>query len=192
MITIEQLQRIFKRAKKQDLLMFFQFFQQYYLFAGLTTPVRIAGFLSQIGHETNQFLWLSELASGQAYEGRKDLGNIKTGDGRRFKGRGYIQLTGRKNYQSFQAWVLQNRNAIFGDKALDIPMPNFIQNPELVSTHHWAILSAIFFWQNRKMNKWADAMDIKKMSIIVNGGLNGYDERKQYWEIALHELGVVV
>ena len=190
MISVEVLRWIFKRAKQKDLLMFFQVFEQYKTFANLTTPVRIAGFLSQIGHETNQFLWLSELASGQAYEGRKDLGNIKLGDGKRFKGRGYIQLTGRSNYQAFQEWVIKNQKAIFDEQ--QEPIPNFIQNPELIATHRWAMLSAIFFWQNKKMNQYADAMDIKQMTKIVNGGLKGFEERKQYWNVALHELGVKV
>jgi putative chitinase len=192
MINIEILKGIFPRAKKQDIAMFFHYFLQYYLFAGLTTPVRIAGFLAQIGHETNQFLWLSELASGRAYEGRKDLGNVKIGDGRRFKGRGYIHLTGRKNYEGFQKWILQNQKAIWGNKVLEVPIPNFILNPELVATHRWAILSAIFFWQRNNLNKWADAMDIEKMTRVVNGGLNGFDERKEYWETALQEFGIEI
>lgn len=79
-----------------------------------------------------------------------------------------------------------------GDKVLEVPIPNFVQNPELVATHRWAILSAIFFWQNRKMNKWADAMEIEKMTRIVNGGLNGFEERKEYWKIALKEFGIEI
>ena len=71
----------------------------------ITTPLRHAHFLAQIGHESGGFLWTEELASGDAYENRDDLGNTEPGDGRRFKGRGLIQLTGRANYARFSEFV---------------------------------------------------------------------------------------
>ena len=66
----------------------------------ITTPPRVAAFLAQILHESASFQFLRELASGTAYEGRKDLGNTQSGDGVRYKGRGFIQLTGRANFRS--------------------------------------------------------------------------------------------
>lgn len=67
----------------------------------IITPARIRHFLSQTAHESGGGRWKQELASGSDYEGREDLGNTQPGDGPRFKGAGYIQLTGRANYQSF-------------------------------------------------------------------------------------------
>ena len=58
-----------------------------------------AGFLAQLAHESGQLRYMEEIASGSAYEGRRDLGNTQPGDGVRFKGRGPIQLTGRSNYR---------------------------------------------------------------------------------------------
>ena len=61
------------------------------------TPMRAAHFVAQLAHESDRFRAMEEYATGAAYEGRKDLGNVKAGDGKRYKGRGVIQLTGRAN-----------------------------------------------------------------------------------------------
>ena len=65
---------------------------------GITTLARQASFLAQVGHESGSLVYVRELASGKAYEGRAELGNTQAGDGVRFKGRGLLQVTGRANY----------------------------------------------------------------------------------------------
>src|SRR5512139_346805 len=67
---------------------------------GINTKLRIAHFLGQLCHESDHFRTLQEYASGARYEGRRDLGNVFRGDGRKYKGRGGIQLTGRANYKT--------------------------------------------------------------------------------------------
>jgi putative chitinase len=136
----------------------------------INTPLRMAHFLSQLAHESDSFCTFEEYASGVAYEGRQDLGNIKTGDGRRFKGRGPIQLTGRTNYRAFTAWL---RNQLPGT------IPNFEAQPELLLDENWVYWSAIYFWTTRRLNEAADRDDVIAVTRIINGGRNGLADRKE-------------
>src|SRR5262245_16873403 len=109
----------------------------------INTPLRRAAFLGQLAHESGELRYMEEIASGEAYEGRKSLGNTKPGDGKRFKGRGPIQLTGRSNYRRAGA-------------ALGLDLEN---KPELVARPDVGCLVAGWFWDTHKLNALADARD---------------------------------
>ena len=102
----------------------------------IDTDKEIAAFIAQIGHESGQLRYVEEIASGVAYEGRKDLGNTQKGDGKRFKGRGLIQITGRFNYTQLSKDLGED----------------FVKNPELLSTPKYAVESACWFWNKNKLN----------------------------------------
>lgn len=143
---------------------------------GITSKNEVAAFLSQIGVESGNLKWTEELASGAAYEGRRDLGNTQPGDGVRFKGRGLIQLTGRANYTAFA-------------KAMN--RPDILQNPSIVSKDPMlAVESAIYYWNSRKgLRQAAQAGDIDRVSRLVNGGTNGINERRAYFRSYLNGKG---
>jgi len=128
------------------------------------TELRLAHFMAQLSHESGGFRYMEEIASGAAYEGRADLGNTQAGDGKRYKGRGPIQLTGRANYR------------LFG-RALGIDFEN---NPEIVALPSIGLLAACHFWKMRGLNELADADDIVAITKRVNGGQNGLSDRKAY------------
>lgn len=131
---------------------------------GLTTPLRQAHFLAQIGHESGSLRFSAEIASGAAYERRADLGNTQPGDGPRFKGRGLIQLTGRANYTRFGEAI--------GRKA------EILADPALVATDaDLAVEAAGWFWEDRKLNALADRDDLRLITRRINGGLNGLAQR---------------
>lgn len=138
----------------------------------ITTPLRIAHFIAQVFHESGCLKWIEELASGDAYEGRTDLGNTQPGDGRRFKGRGFIQLTGRSNYRRFS-------EAIGYD---------FEFNPRAVATPENAWLSAGWFWDAHDLNALADKDNFDGITLTINGGYNGYDDRLYFLDRAKKEL----
>ena len=132
----------------------------------IDTPLRQAHFLAQIGHESGELRFRSELASGEAYEGRRDLGNTQSGDGPRYKGRGLIQLTGRANYAEYG-------RALGREQAL-------LEHPEQVADDFaLAIDVAAWFWARRDLNALADRDDLLTITRRINGGTNGLDDRRR-------------
>ena len=143
---------------------------------GLDLPHRLAHYLAQVLHESGNFHYDAEIASGRAYEGRKDLGNINPGDGVKFKGRAGIQITGRFNYRGFTDWCVKHIG-----KA-----PDFEVNPELVNTDPWEGLAPIWFWSTHKLNAYADENNIEQITKRINGGKNGLGDRiDKYVRVAL-------
>lgn len=173
-ITAIQLKKIYPFATKERIGLFLPCINEYADEYDMYTPERMAAFLAQIGHESGQLRYVEEIASGKAYEGRKDLGNIYPGDGVKYKGRGLIQITGRDNYNKLS-------------KALGVDL---IGNPEILETPELAVRSAYWFWKNNNLNKYADIRDFKRITRIINGGYNGLKERTELYEKALEVLDV--
>jgi len=175
----------------------------------INTPNRIAGFVAQCAHESNNFNNLEEnlnykeetllkvfgryfgpapKRNAKEYARNPEkianyvymdefrsskMGNVKEGDGWRFRGRGLKQLTGRENYTNFGKTVNMTAE----------------EAAEYVATEKGAIESACWFWNAKKLNTIADSGDIVKMTKIINGGDIGLADRKARWEKALAILG---
>lgn len=139
----------------------------------ITTRKRACAFLSQVGHESADLKYFEEIASGAAYEGRKDLGNTSPGDGRKYKGRGPIQITGKANYLRAGAKL-----------GLDL-----LTHPELLSTPEHGFRAAALYWKTNSLNTYADALNLKadrkdlavfdKITRVINGGYNGQLDRQR-------------
>lgn len=151
------------------------------------TKQAVSAFVAQLAHESGSFNYVREIASGAAYEGRKDLGNTQPGDGIKFRGRGLIQITGRNNYKSCSI-------ALFGDSRL-------LYNPELLELPVNALASAVWFWNSRNLSEimnqppgWVKEFKGKTydrfewVTLRINGGQNGIAERKSFFERALNTL----
>lgn len=132
---------------------------------------RMAAFLAQVAHESGELRYMKELASGEAYEGRKDLGNDEPGEGVRFKGRGLIQITGDVNYSKAGT-----------DLFLDSDW--FRMNPQLAEEPENACRIAGWFWRTHGLNELADKGDFLLITKRINGGTNGWKERVAYFERA--------
>ena len=146
----------------------------------IDTFLRIAHFMAQVTHECAGFRTTEEFASGAAYEGRSDLGNTQPGDGRRYKGRGLMQLTGRSNYRRYGG-------------LLNLPLED---EPHLAAEPLTSLRIACEYWKDRNINPVADQDDLIAVTRKVNGGLNGLEDRRKYLrraKTALQQrLGVIV
>lgn len=134
----------------------------------ITTPRRITAFLAQLAEESDEYQYLHEIASGEEYEGRTDLGNIYPGDGVKFKGDGPIQITGRT------AIIAVGRHLGI-DTESD---PSKLQLPQ------YATASAVWFWTSMKdcdLSLFADHDWFRLITRFVNGGYNGLAQRVAYW-----------
>lgn len=139
----------------------------------INTPFRIASYLAQVGHESGRLRYLEEIASGKAYEGRTDLGNVHKGDGVRYKGRGLIMVTGRYNYRRCGEWL-----------GIDLE-----SQPQLLSEPEWAVKSSLWFWDVHDLNAYADNDDLRGQTRVINGGYNGYEDRQKLYVEALMMMG---
>ena len=168
----------------------------------ISTPERQAAFIAQCGHESDGFKFMEENLNYRAesliktwprhfneenaakyahnperianrvYGGRMGNGPEESGDGYAYRGRGYLQLTGKSNYEA-------------AANALQIDL---VSNPEIVGTPEGAVATAGWFWDKHDLNKHADTGDIVGMTKIINGGTIGLENRQARYEHALNVL----
>lgn len=150
----------------------------------INTTQRLACFLGQISHESGSLKWTRELAAGDAYEGRSDLGNTQPGDGRRYRGRGLIQITGRDNYRA----AARRMQAV--------EAPDFEDFPEAVEEPRWACWTAADWWAAHGCNELADEGNVTGLGRLINRGnarssraANGEADRIARTERAREALG---
>jgi len=130
--------------------------------------------VAQTCHETGRYRWLLELATGEAYEGRGDLGNVYPGDGVKFKGAGVIMLTGRANVTRFSTWL--ERNGMRDDKVLEIGAKYIADT--------YPFLSAVCWIQENKWDEVCKSQDVYQVTRVLNGGYNGLEDRMKYYNKA--------
>lgn len=107
-----------------------------------------------------------EKIANRVYANRMGNGDENSGDGYKYRGRGYIQITGKNNYIEFSKYINKTVN-----ETIDYCM-----------TDKGALESALFFWKKNDINKFCDDNDIISMTKAVNGGVNGIDDRKNRYE----------
>lgn len=151
----------------------------------IDTPARAAAFLAQLAHESGELRFMEEIwgptAAQQRYEPvttlSQALGNTEPGDGKRFKGRGPIQLTGRANYQRFGGLL----------------HVDLVDRPPDAASPEVGFRIAGLYWSKRGLNELADAATAEAFTTItrrINGGTNGLAERQAFYTVARRVFGV--
>ena len=172
-VTREQLLAIMPNAKKRvdSYLSIISGWAEEF---GINTKLRMAHYLAQIAHASGELRYTKELASGQAYEGRKSLGNTQPGDGVRFKGRGLIQITGRANYSAYANYC-----------GFDV-----VGSPELLERPLGATKSSMWVFETFGCNELADQDNLKAIRRKINGGYNGLSACEKYLKRAKEALKI--
>lgn len=180
MITVQQLKRISPGTPIDVCEKFVPFINKYCPQYNIDNPIELCSFLSQVLHESGGFKWMREIwgptKAQLGYEGRNDLGNTVAGDGKKFMGRGPLQITGRNNYTRMS-------KDMFGDERL-------LNTPEILAQPEYGIWSACIYWKWRNLDAVDDDNSIERETKLVNGGYNGLDDRKAYFERAKKELSL--
>lgn len=170
-VTREQILAIMPNAKDKvdDFLPYINGYAEVY---HIDTPIRMAHFLAQIAHESGELRYTKELGNKNYFikydVGRLKnmLGNLKDGDGYKYRGRGLIQITGRANYQAYQ-----NSKQCTGD---------IMEHPELLEKPLGATKSAMWWWWKHDLNELADSDCFVAITKTINGGTNGLESRRKF------------
>jgi putative chitinase len=196
MLTIDLLMKVYGcKAAKAELWL--PYLQSAARFADVDQDRnRLACFLAQIGHESGRLRYTREIWGPTKQQLRyeygtplaKTLGNFAPGDGKRYMGRGLIQITGRMNYRVTAAQMHAAVEAEYSGEGSPIEVPDFEAAPEALERPVWAAMSAALFWRQRKLNTCADSHDFITMTKRINGGINGLADRQALYGSALGAL----
>lgn len=160
--------------------LYISFFNDYCFEFRVDTRNRILNFFSNLLHESGNLLYKEEIASGIAYEFRKDLGNVNKGDGVKFKGMAFAQITGRANYKAFTKWCKLN----IEDFDIDFEI-----TPKALLLPKYCVLSAFWFWKVNNLEKhtFINVCSIWNTGRIQNPlkphKINGIEDRKLKYTI---------
>ena len=162
----------------------------------VSTPLRLAHFFAQLEHESNlkpisenlnysaegllktfgkyfpnieiakQYARQPDKIANKVYANRMMNGNEASGDGWKYRGRGFIQITGKENYSNLTK-----------DTGID-----YLNNPDLLLNEADSMISALWFWNSKRLNSYADNDNIKEITRRINGGYNGLEHRKSLLE----------
>jgi putative chitinase len=187
MLSIDQLRAIMPALKPDRAAALLPFLQGALAEFGIDAPARSAAFLAQVAHESGQFRFMEELwgptSQQLRYEPVTDLstalGNTDVGDGKRFKGRGPIQITGRANYRTYG----------------DLLSLDLVADPPRAAAPEVGFRTAGLYWKKNGLNELADRVTDDAFKLItkrINGGLNGLAERRAFYSVAKSVLGVTV
>jgi putative chitinase len=178
-VTLDQLQAIMPGMSAANGHRYIQPLNRAMLEFQITTPLRKAAFLAQIAVESGELRWFEELASGQAYDisenprKARELGNLRPGDGRRYKGRGPIQLTGRANYRE-------------AGRELGLDLEG---NPTRAASPDVGFRIAGWYWKKRRLNGLADRRNFSELTRRINAARKHYERRLAFYRRALGVLG---
>ena len=186
MLTLQQLLSIMPVVPAARREAFLPFLQAAMTEFAIEAPARAAAFLAQLAHESGQFRFMEELWGPTAAQRRYEpvstlatnLGNTQAGDGRRYKGRGPIQITGRANYKRFG----------------DLLGADLVSDPPRAALPEIAFRVAGLYWQKKGLNELADRVTddaFREITRRINGGFNGLEDRRRFYAVARNVLGVV-
>jgi predicted chitinase len=214
-ITTEHLQKLGEgKQNVQKLQDIVECINTYSLRFGVNTNLRMAHFIGQLSVETSNFkkteetfnysserlmkVWPSRfkfVESTLPYLGNPEaianlvygsrLGNDTPGDGFRFRGRGFIQVTGKYNYKEFTRW--------YNEQGLSEAKINFVKTPELVKDLPYSIIGSFWFFNNNGLNDLADNDNIHEISKRINGKgyMRSFENRRRRTDLAKKILGVI-
>ncbi|WP_345540380.1 glycoside hydrolase family 19 protein [Variovorax defluvii] len=176
MLTSSQLQQVMPHLPAAKLADFLPHINGAMQTFEVNNPLRAAAFLAQLAHESGEFRWMEEIWGPTDAQKRYEppgtlatrLGNTQPGDGKRFKGRGPIQITGRFNYKRYG----------------DLLHIDLLAQPERAAQPDVAFALAGLFWSSNHLNELADAQQFVAITKRINGGVNGLADRQKYYERA--------